>query len=240
MNILIMADIHGNLEALERMLEEAGKHDVQGCILLGDIIDYGMHSNEVIRRLQSLQYPVLCNLQGNHERAILDENYTRFSTGRGRESARHTRNHLDENAWQYIRGLESSGVQEFRCGDRHCLAVHGSIEDPFWKSIYPEQGLAEYSSYDYVFSGHSHRPHYFEKYYPAEDVRRRNLKKTVFVNPGSVGQPRNLTPMAQAVLLDTDAGSVVFMKVAYDIAREQEAFDGQVDSFYCERLEYGI
>lgn len=240
MYLLIMADIHGNREALEQVLEEARKYPVQGCILLGDLIDYGMHSNEVIERLQVINYPILCNLQGNHERAVLNEDYAMFSSERGRESARHTREHLDENAWQYIKKLERSGAQEFRCDDKYCLAVHGSKEDTLWKSIYPERELAEYRAYDYVFSGHSHRPCYFEKYYPAEDVHRRNMKKTIFINPGSVGQPRNLNPLAQAVLLDTETENVIFLKVAYDIAREQEAFDGQVDSFYSERLEYGV
>lgn len=240
MKILIMADIHGNLEALEQILAEAGRHKVQGCVLLGDLIDYGMHSNEVIRRLQKLQCAVLCNLQGNHEEAVLQEDYVRFSSQRGRDSARHTREKLDENAWQYIGAMEKSGRQEFWCGGKHCLAVHGSLEDCLWKSIFPEQELDIYSSYDYVFSGHSHRPHYFERFFPAEDSRRRNQKKTVFINPGSVGQPRNLNPMAQAAVLDVEREEVAFLKAAYDIVKEQQAFDGQVDSFYSERLEYGV
>ena len=240
MKILIMADIHGNLEALEQILAEADRHNVQGCVLLGDLIDYGMHSNEVIERLQKLQCPILCNLQGNHEQAILQEDYVRFSSQRGRESARHTRERLDENAWQYIGGMEKNGRKEFRCDGKYCLAVHGSLEDCLWKSILPEQKLDIYSSYDYVFSGHSHRPHYFERFFPAEDSRRRNQKKTIFVNPGSVGQPRNLNPMAQAAVLDTEREEVVCLKAVYDIAKEQQAFDGQVDSFYSERLEYGV
>ena len=100
--------------------------------------------------------------------------------------------------------------------------------------------MDSYSSYDYVFSGHSHRPHFFERFYPAQDARRRNLKKTIFINPGSVGQPRNLNPMAQAAVLDMDTENVVFLRATYDIAKEQQAFDGQVDSFNSERLEYGV
>ncbi|MCX4272259.1 MAG: metallophosphoesterase family protein [Acetatifactor sp.] len=240
MKILIMADIHGNLEALERILAEADSCHIQGCVLLGDLIDYGMHSNEVVRRLLKLQYPMLCNLRGNHEEAILQEDYARFSSERGRESARHTRERLDQNTWRYIKDLEKSGKQEFRCGGKYCLGIHGSLEDCFWKGIIPEQDLDSYSSYDYVFSGHSHRPHFFERFYPAQDARRRNLKKTIFINPGSVGQPRNLNPMAQAAVLDMDTENVVFLRATYDIAKEQQAFDGQVDSFYSERLEYGV
>ena len=46
--------------------------------------------------------------------------------------------------------------------------------------------------------------------------------------------------MAQAAVLDTEREEVVFLKAVYDIAKEQQAFDGQVDSFYSERLEYGV
>ena len=46
--------------------------------------------------------------------------------------------------------------------------------------------------------------------------------------------------MAQAAVLDMDTENVVFLRATYDIAKEQQAFDGQVDSFYSERLEYGV
>jgi len=240
MKVLIMSDIHGNLDALNKVLERAGKYDIQGCILLGDLIDYGMHSNEVLRNLQNLQYPILCNIWGNHEYAVNNGSYDRFSSDRGRVSAANTRQSLDENAWQYLSGMERSGKKEFKCGGKRCLAIHGSGEDVFWKSITPEQELPEYSQYDYVFSGHSHRPHFFEKYYNAKDPKRRNKKKTIFLNPGSVGQPRNLNPMAQAVILDPETEEACFLKVSYDIRKEQAAFHEKVDPFYRERLEYGV
>lgn len=240
MNVLIMSDIHGNLDALNKVLERVGKCDIQGCILLGDLIDYGMHSNEVLRNLQNLPYPVLCNIWGNHEQAVSNGIYDSFSSDRGRVSAAYTRRNLDENAWQYLADMEQSGKKEFLCGGKRCLAIHGSGEDVYWKSIMPEQELSEYSPYDYVFSGHSHRPHFFERYYNVDDSKRRNKKKTVFINPGSVGQPRNLNPMAQVVILDPETEEVRYLKVPYDIRKEQSAFHEQIDSFYRERLEYGV
>lgn len=46
--------------------------------------------------------------------------------------------------------------------------------------------------------------------------------------------------MAQAVLLNTETEEIRFIKASYNIKKEQDAFDGQVDSFYRERLEYGV
>ncbi len=240
MNILIMSDIHGNLDALEKLLKQVERQEIQGCVLLGDLIDYGMHSNEVVERVRRLDYPILCNLWGNHEHAIWNEGYERFSTDRGRDCARYTRERLSDSTWQYMENMDSAGRKEFLCGGKRCLAVHGSEEDIYWGSIRPEQELSEYCQYDYVFSGHSHHPHFFEKYYKVEDPKRRNKKKTIFVNPGSVGQPRNLNPMAQAVLLDLETEELRFVKAPYDIKKEQDAFDGQVDPFYRERLECGV
>ncbi len=242
MKVLIMSDIHGNKEALEAVLSKAAGHaGVGGCILLGDLIDYGMHSNEVIQMIKNIPYPVLCNISGNHENAVMRDTYSRFSSGRGRESARYTRSVLDGASWDYMhREMLSSGSKEFEMDGKKCLAVHGSLEDEYWGSIRLEGRLPEYRAYDYVFSGHSHLPHMAEKYYECQDAERRNKKKVIFINPGSVGQPRNLNPMAQFALLDTEKESVLFAKAEYNIAAEQAAYHGQVDRFYRDRLEWGI
>ena len=103
MNLLIMSDIHGNKSALLSVLKKVNaKHRIDACILLGDIIDYGMHSNEVIDILKGLSYPVLCNIRGNHEDAVVNENYERFSSERGRECSKFTRSILTQNSWDYI------------------------------------------------------------------------------------------------------------------------------------------
>ena len=242
MKVLIMSDIHGNRAALQAVLDNTKKEtNIQACILLGDMIDYGMHSNEVINMVKGLPYPILCNIWGNHENAISTNLYDRFSSDRGRECAKYTRSVLTEDSWRYIlKIMTCRGSTEFTCGSRRCLAVHGSLEDQYWSSIKPDQELNGYQNYDYVFSGHSHLPHFFEKYYQTEDIRRRNKRKVIFINPGSVGQPRNLNPMAQYAILDMETERVAFEKVKYDIKEEQRAYHRQVDDFYRERLEVGV
>ena len=65
-------------------------------------------------------------------------------------------------------------------------------------------------------------------------------KKTVFINPGSVGQPRNHNPYAQYGILDTQTQNYEHRSVRYDVDKEQALFDPRVDSFYKERLKKGI
>ena len=68
----------------------------------------------------------------------------------------------------------------------------------------------------------------------------RNKKKTVFINPGSVGQPRNHSPLAQFSVLDTETGAVRMCRVVYDVKKERLAFSDDIDLFYQERLGIGV
>lgn len=242
MKLLILSDIHGNRTALQAVLAYIGDvYQIDGCALLGDLIDYGMYSNEVVEIVKNMFYLPVCNILGNHEQAVLTQNYDRFSSERGRRCAQYTRSILNGMTWEYIRNtMADSGRVEFMLGEKKCLAVHGSLADIYWKSITPGQDLSDYRVYDYVFSGHSHLPHFIEAFYETNDPKKRNKKKTVFINPGSVGQPRNLNPMAQCAILDTVTEKVMFEKVPYDIEKEQEAYKGQVDDFYRKRLEEGV
>lgn len=241
MRVLILSDVHGNLSALQSVLARAEADRVDACVLLGDLIDYGMHSNEVLQRLACLPYPCLCNIWGNHEYAIATQDYSRFSSRRGQLCAQYTHSKLDESAWTYLKSeMTQAGQQEFWIDGRRCLAVHGGFDDPFWGKLAPGIALDAYQAYDYVFSGHSHIPHFFELFFAADDPKRRNRKKTVFLNPGAVGQPRNLCPLAQFAILDTSSGEATLLRTPYDIVWEQAAYTGEVDDFYRERLAYGI
>ena len=236
MKLLIFSDIHGNNSSLYELM----KYNYNQYILLGDLIDYGPHSNPVIELIKKHFPNPVCNIRGNHEQAVLTDDYSHFSSQRGVESAKYTKSILTDASWDYIKNEMTEGMKEFCLDGKSCLAVHGSLEDIYWKAIKPGQNLEAYKKYDIVFSGHSHLPHFFEVFYEADDPKRRNKKKTIFINPGSVGQPRNHNNMAQFAVYDTETEEISMMKVPYDIKAEQSAFNGQVDEFYKERLEYGV
>lgn len=242
MKIAILSDIHANKEALSCIFDFLkSQNNLSGLVLLGDIIDYGPHSNEVVQMLQDVNLHIFCNIWGNHEDAIINDNYQKFSSERGIQSAKFTKSHLTDETKKFLQTqMQTSGFMEFELCEKKCLAVHGSLEDNFWKSIFVHQDLELYSKYDYVFSGHSHEPHFFEKFYKTENLQTRNRKKTIFINPGSVGQSRNLNPLAQFVLLDVSTEEIVFKKIQYDIAKEMSCFSDEVDGFYKTRLLKGV
>lgn len=239
--ILVMSDIHANLTALNQVLGSISMEQTDGIMILGDSIDYGPRSNEVIERL--MEFPkgkILVNIWGNHEQAVMAECYERFSHDRGKECAKYTKSRLSECSKTYINGMNSKGWQEFEiCGNK-CLAVHGSLDDIFWKSIDENNCDLKYQEYDYVFSGHSHIPCYMEKYYECPNPEYCNKKKTVFINPGSVGQPRNHNPYANFAVLNMKTGEISLRSVEYDYKAEMGLFSENVDRYYEERLAKGV
>lgn len=239
--ILILSDIHGNITALDEVLKSVANKDIEGIILLGDLIDYGPGSNEVIKRIGDIpQEMIVVNIWGNHENAIMNEDYRHFSSERGAVSARYTRKQLTQASMDYLNCMTKEGIYEFSINGKKCLAVHGSLEDVFWKSIVAGECALKYREYEYVFSGHSHIPHVYQHFYESDQEEFRYKKRTVFINPGSVGQPRNHNPNAQFAILDGDNGTVELMAVKYDIESEVRKYSDAVDAFYRERIKRGI
>lgn len=241
MKVFILSDIHGNREALKTVIDYISNKKCDGLILLGDVIDYGPHSNEVIEMLQKVPYQVLCNIQGNHEDAILRNQYQRFSSSRGVDSAKYTKAILNEKSLYYLmKVMNQNGIYQFSLGDKKCLAVHGRLQDEYWGKFSLADDLQVYAAFDYVFTGHSHKPHFFEFFSKTDNPEKRNLKKTIFINPGSVGQPRNLNPKAQFACFDTESEECELIKLDYDIEKEQSFFSDSIDVFYKKRLEVGV
>jgi len=241
MILLVLSDIHANVSALISVLNDVRKYSIDKLILLGDHIDYGMRPNETIEILKKIPFPIEINLWGNHEKAIMDGDLERFSSERGREFSRFTFQILNNKSKEYInKEMCMHGYTEKTYNGKQYLMIHGSLEDTFWKSISPENSGENYIKYDFVLSGHSHIPYYMEKYYKTDNINTRGQKRTVFINPGSVGQPRNHNPRACYAVINTEAEWVHLNNVSYDVKAEQTLYGNNVNEFYKIRLENGI
>ncbi len=243
---LILSDIHGNVGAFDAVLKDCTGELFTGVILLGDLIDYGMRSNEIIQKLIELENTVwknkvIVNIWGNHEKLIVDKDLERLSSDRGRTIAEYTAKHLTQESIYYIDGhMYKKGFWGFELAEYKCLAVHGSMEDHFWKAIDPQNLRGDYNEYDIVLSGHSHYSHCFTHFYPIDNPELRNKKAVMFINPGSVGQPRNQNPYAQYAVLCLPSRRVELRAVKYDISYEQSLYPDEIDDFYKTRLTKGI
>lgn len=243
---LILSDIHGNVSAFDAVQKDCGDEIFDGVILLGDCIDYGMRSNEVIEELGRLETgswkgKILVNIWGNHEKLVIHKDLERLSTDRGRAMAVYTDKRLTENSFNYIKNrMNSDGYEEFSLEGFDVLALHGSKEEHYWKAIMPEDLKEDYSKYDFVLSGHSHYSHCFTRFYDVRNEELRNKKAVIFINPGSVGQPRNHNPRAQYAVLHLPSKRTELRAVEYDVEYEQSLFPDEIDEFYKLRLKTGI
>lgn len=243
--MIILSDIHANLNALGKVLDDMkSRYPYERDIaLLGDCINYGMRPNEVIAVLRTLgeRYNIVCNLFGNHEKALLDGDTTHFSTDRGRQVLDFTRGVLSDQSIDYLQSMNPSGFRELTIAGRKCLFVHGNIDDPFWGKLNVRTvDDIRYKAYDFVISGHSHVPQLIEYFFDDDCPAFRDKKRTVFINPGSVGQPRNHNHRAQYAYVDLENEIFQFNAVEYDIAGEQSLYPDTIHSFYKERLTKGI
>jgi predicted phosphodiesterase len=71
MRYLVFGDVHGNIDALDAVLAEAGWRGVDGYLFVGDVVGYGPSPLECIERLMDLQQRgLLAWVAGNHELAV--------------------------------------------------------------------------------------------------------------------------------------------------------------------------
>lgn len=243
MRLVILSDIHANVMAFRAALkdiETIGEFDAYAII--GDLVNYGPRPNEVIEMVGSLPKEIIVNLWGNHEYSIFGGSLERFATDRGRSVLHYTNSILSEESRLYLDNqMNHNGYIEHIINGKSFLFIHGNLDDPYWGTFGIDKMNDErYAKYDYVVSGHSHIPHYVEHFFPSDNKDYRNKKRTIFINPGSIGQPRNHNPYAQYGILDTNSGNYEHRSIEYDVQQEQALFDHRVDDFYKDRLTLGV
>jgi len=70
-NYWFIGDIHGDISLLDRLLENIFRFDPELVVFIGDYIDRGPYSREVVDRVRNLEVPGIC-LMGNHELMMLN------------------------------------------------------------------------------------------------------------------------------------------------------------------------
>lgn len=198
MRLLVISDVHGNLPALNAILNNV--QSVEGVICSGDLAGYYPYVNEVIETVLSMDN-LIC-VKGNHDHVLLDEGATTGSGSADLAIGIQRKMITDENKRRLASLPEK---KEFVIEGRRCLLFHGSPADPLsGRDAFWEKGLNDGI---YIF-GHSHTP------FLKEDAGRRWL----VVNPGSSGMPRDGDPRASCAVLDTANWSVAFHRFGYPMA----------------------
>jgi len=230
--ILVLSDIHANLEALDACLAGAPSFDT--VVNLGDIVGYGASPNEVTDRARELGKIFV---RGNHDKAAtglidLDD----FNPMAG-AAAIWTRNELTPENLEWLRALPHGPVSVSEIPQ--VQLVHGSPndEDEYVVSLGDALAPLIALTVPMTFFGHTHlqggffangssadgfRPEY-RTVGQAESIPLQLKPHTRYlINPGSVGQPRDGDWRAAFALFDTDAQIIHFHRTPYNLKAAQD------------------
>ena len=208
MRILVLSDIHANWAALQAVLAAEPKPDHILC--LGDLVNYGPQPAQCVAWAMTALAPEWL-VQGNHDQAVaLDSEphcspaYELLAAATQAVSAQA----LSPDMKRFLGKLQP--LQRLEFGNANCVACHATPSDPLYHYLTEQSGLSVWESEiiqadhpDFLFVGHTHVP------------MKTQFQRTLVVNPGSVGQPRNGDPRAAYAVWEN--GRVTLRRVAYDV-----------------------
>ena len=210
MRVAVISDVHGNVQALEAVLEAIDAAQVDEIWCLGDVVGYGA---DPVRCMEIVDERAAVCLAGNHDLVVAGVINIDMFAHDARDAALGTR----------MPGGEREGVQMF----------HGSVRDPVWEYVVDPRTAAlclERQRRPVCLVGHSH-VQLLWGYENGELVggtvaagaTLAHGEGPFIVNPGSVGQPRDGDPRAGYVILDTAEGTATWLRADYDIRGAQAA-----------------
>jgi predicted phosphodiesterase len=220
MRIAVLADIHGNLPALEAVQEDMRSQSPDLVLLAGDQINRLPWSNGVLEMVGAEGWPAIA---GNHEELILHlskDGYNSVFNDRKRfADSWWTVSQLEDRYWPVLEALPSE--RTLTLGDAMPIRLLHGIEGDSWQGITDEMSddviLRKFSGIheSVIVTAHTHAP-----------LNRQVGERHIF-NPGSVGMPYNGDPRAQYMLLEWKESTwrPHFRCVEYDRGLVHEAFD---------------
>ena len=220
--LALIYDIHGNLVALDQVLQDAEAQGADAYLLGGDFASWSPWPRETIERLRGL--PNTTWIRGNGERWLREPPADRPEVVQA--LSEHDSGLGTDEGWLYSlqAQFEQDGV----------LYVHGSpLSDV--ESFPPEPGEDDERLLDgvggkTVVFGHSH-----------QQFRRPGPNGTTLINPGSAGMPLDGDVRAAYALRRND-GEFEFRRVEYDIERAAQAWEpmpGSFGKFAAQRIRRG-
>jgi predicted phosphodiesterase len=222
MRIAVISDVHGNLEALEEVLADIDRLDIEESICLGDNIGYGPEPEEVLNLLRSRDIP---SVVGNHELGLLDKGTLRHFNPLAAKVLMQTEELLSQDSIEYIKNLPTSLTS------RDAFFIHGCPPDSVdtylfelaaweFKKIFTEleNGI--------FFVGHTHELQLISfsgnqviRQYMGRGTIHLNGDEKYIINAGSVGQPRDGNNNAKYVIWDDTDKTIEVRFVPYDIGK---------------------
>jgi predicted phosphodiesterase len=209
--VAVLADVHGNIPALEAVIEDIAAQRIDEVLVGGDLVGRGPQGSRVIERILGLGWP---SVRGNHEDYLLTfrrgEVPSDWLEADEWSASRWMAADLTDDDARYIEALP------FSLKSRHIPQLHLVHASPRsnndgigpWSSQRSIRRHWDSIAESVLVCAHTHRPLHQE------------FSDGHVVNVGSVGLPFNRDRRAQYVVFEQTSGdlSIDFRQVEYDLA----------------------
>lgn len=247
MRIAIFSDIHGNLAALERVLEHYGGLQIDQYVCLGDVVGYGPDPQQCCELVRPL---VSHCILGNHDAAVCGRMDYAYYYDAARTALDHHAAQLSPQNMEWLRSLPYLAYQGDLCFS-HGSPINVENFDYVFNLNQAQALVRHWDALRHVtFIGHSHLTKAFsigrDFGTPIEELEPPLMRflpeRKYIVTVGSVGQPRDNDARACATVLDTDAMTLEFVRLDYDICKtaRQILAEGRLSPDFGKRLFLGI
>ncbi|MBN1673040.1 MAG: metallophosphoesterase family protein [Kiritimatiellae bacterium] len=221
MQYAILGDIHGNIQALSAVLEDAREQGVTHYACVGDVVGYNASPVECLRTIQELNCACV---RGNHDHYCSHEESLQDFQPLAADTIDWTRKQLSDEQRKWLAELRLVKYVE------NFTIVHSTLDMPDkWCYVYHKLDASanfNYQTTSVCFYGHTHVPLYFEKASGIKsdlyDSIQIVLGTKYFINVGSVGQPRDGDSRAAYVVYNLKKREVRLRRVPYDFSITQE------------------
>ncbi|MBQ6820649.1 MAG: metallophosphoesterase family protein [Clostridium sp.] len=209
MKIAAISDIHGNIYALMKALNDIDEQKVDLIICLGDLVGYGPHPNEVIALIKRREIPCL---KGNYDASVVDGSFTFIKDNKinsfslpwaveeVRESNKYYLNQLPNELNYDINGVKLK-------------FTHGSpnkINEYLFENEENTEIVMQNLKDDILVCAHTHIPSY------------KKFNDKIFINVGSIGKPKIGRPNPTYALIEIKEDKTVdvkFRELEYEYKR---------------------
>ena len=240
MRIAVLSDIHGNLPALEAVLDALEPFDA--VWQLGDVVGYGPQPDEVVARLRDLG---AVGVRGNHDAAAIGELSTEAFNDEARAAVEWTARTISGATRDWLAALPQRHEQQ------PFTLAHGSPRDPTWEYVFSiaiaRSNFPAFAT-AHCLVGHTHVPMAFrdagsrvEAVAGTDGASLTLDERRTIINPGSVGQPRDGDARACGMILDTSTMAVEWHRVDYPISAVQGLMEqARLPWRLAARLDFGL
>lgn len=242
MRYAIISDIHGNIEALQAVLNDIGSRSIDSIFCLGDIVGYYPDPEGCVELIK--KHAQFC-VAGNHDYAAIGKIDTRNFTYYAFAAMEWTKQNISDNARDFLRSLPLTVERD------DMFFTHSSPSNPQdWAYVFPDSEEAVFEAFNSLvhklnFIGHTHWPSIMIQEEDRVILHSDHTIKVAdgnfyLINVGSVGQPRDFDSRSCYAVFDTTAKELSIVRVQYNYSITQKKIrDNNLPLFLAERLEKG-